>query len=417
MKESISNRIFLTATIFLAVFLVCVVGYQYRRERSYKVTLLNERLQDFNRSLSLAMDEGSSPEEFYARHKVDSLRLTVLDETGKVLYDSDIDDPSKLSNHIGRKEISDALASGTGCDIKRNSEPLGGVWFYSATYIPDRQIVIRSSLPYSHSLSKMLLSDHAFAYMALAMALLLFFILFIYKRLERSEVDRDRIKRQLTQNIAHELKTPVSSISGFLETIINTPAMPENLRHDFLQRCYSQSRRLSNLLGDISLLTRLDEASDSFAKEDVNIHDIVATIGKDVSVQLAAKKMSYISHIGANVCISGNYGLLYSIFRNLADNAVAYAGDGTQIDIKVTGEDKRYVYISFSDNGAGVPPEHLPHLFERFYRIDKGRSRKLGGTGLGLAIVKNAVLLHGGRIEARLSSSGGLEILFSLSKT
>ena len=107
----------------------------------------------------------------------------------------------------------------------------------------------------------------------------------------------------------------------------------------------------------------------------------------------------------------------YSIFRNLTDNAIAYAGVGTKITIDCYLEDDNYYYFSFSDNGVGVPEEHLNRLFERFYRVDKGRSRKLGGTGLGLAIVKNAVLFHKGEIWVKNGSNGGLNILFSLRKT
>ena len=109
--------------------------------------------------------------------------------------------------------------------------------------------------------------------------------------------------------------------------------------------------------------------------------------------------------------------MLYSIFRNLMDNAIAYAGSNIQININCFREDENYYYFSFADTGIGVSPEHLNRLFERFYRVDKGRSRKLGGTGLGLSIVKNAVLFHGGNIEAHNLYDGGLEFIFSLKKT
>ena len=108
--------------------------------------------------------------------------------------------------------------------------------------------------------------------------------------------------------------------------------------------------------------------------------------------------------------------MLYSIFRNLIDNAIAYAGKGTVIKISCFRADEQYYYFTFADNGTGVPDEHLSRIFERFYRVDKGRSRKLGGTGLGLAIVKNAVALHGGTISARNAQGGGLEFVFKLQR-
>lgn len=123
-----------------------------------------------------------------------------------------------------------------------------------------------------------------------------------------------------------------------------------------------------------------------------------------------------ITLIKPKIQLRGNYSLLYSIFRNLMDNAIAYAGTNIHINISCFREDENYYYFSFADTGIGVSPEHLNRLFERFYRVDKGRSRKLGGTGLGLAIVKNAVLIHGGTISAKNNQGGGLEFVFTLAK-
>jgi two-component system OmpR family sensor kinase len=114
--------------------------------------------------------------------------------------------------------------------------------------------------------------------------------------------------------------------------------------------------------------------------------------------------------------IRGNYSLIYSIFRNLMDNSIAYAGTYIQVTINCFREDENHYYFSFADTGVGVGSEHLQRLFERFYRVDKGRSRKMGGTGLGLAIVKNAILIHGGNISAKRNQGGGLEFIFTLSK-
>lgn len=230
------------------------------------------------------------------------------------------------------------------------------------------------------------------------------------------EEEQIRLKRQLTQNIAHELKTPVSSIQGYLETIVSNEHISEDKMRTFLDRCYAQSNRLSRLLRDISVLTRMDEAANMIDMEKVNVSLLVSNIINEVALELEEKQITVVNSLKPKIQLRGNYSLLYSIFRNLMDNAIAYAGTNIRIDISCFREDESFYYFSFADSGIGVPPEHLNRLFERFYRVDKGRSRKLGGTGLGLAIVKNAVLIHGGTISAKNRQGGGLEFVFTLGK-
>lgn len=231
-----------------------------------------------------------------------------------------------------------------------------------------------------------------------------------------TEEEQARLKRQLTQNIAHELKTPVSSIQGYLETLLNNPNMPAETAHTFLERSYAQSNRLTLLLRDISVLTRMDEAPDLMVKEYVDLSQLVKNILNEVALNIEEKQITVLNRLPENLKINGNSSLLYSIFRNLMDNAIAYAGIGITVTIECFREDENFYYFSFSDTGVGVTEEHLNRLFERFYRVDKGRSRKLGGTGLGLAIVKNAVLFHGGTIFAKNNVHKGLEFVFTLQK-
>lgn len=230
------------------------------------------------------------------------------------------------------------------------------------------------------------------------------------------EEEQARLKRQLTQNIAHELKTPVSSIQGYLETILSNPNIPTETVRTFLERSYAQSNRLTTLLRDISVLTRMDEAPEMMEREAVNLSLVVANIINEVALGLEEKYIKVINLMPQTLMVNGNHSLLYSIFRNLMDNAIAYAGTNIQITINCFREDDMFYYFSFSDSGIGVEEEHLTRLFERFYRVDKGRSRKLGGTGLGLAIVKNAVLFHGGTIFAKNAPNGGLEFVFTIQK-
>ena len=230
--------------------------------------------------------------------------------------------------------------------------------------------------------------------------------------------EQTRIKRQLTQNIAHEFKTPVCGIQGYLETILQN--YPDNMSEDqmlhFLERCYSQSNRLNTLVQDISQLNEMTGTAQRINKETVDLSKLVANIVQETGDKLAASEMSVENNLPDNLLINADSSMLYSIFRNLIDNAIAYAGKGTVIKISCFRADEQYYYFTFADNGTGVPDEHLSRIFERFYRVDKGRSRKLGGTGLGLAIVKNAVALHGGTISARNAQGGGLEFVFKLQR-
>jgi signal transduction histidine kinase len=235
--------------------------------------------------------------------------------------------------------------------------------------------------------------------------------------LKESEDDKTRLKRQLTENIAHELKTPVSSIQGYLETIVNEPDLDSETKNRFIRRVYAQSQRLASLLEDISILNKLDDAPHTYESTEVNIAALLQLIQADTAPQLSSKNITYRALVDNDVIVRGNRSLLYSAFRNLTDNSIAYAGEGVTITIRMTEETEDAYAFSFSDNGVGVPSEHLPRLFERFYRVDKGRSRKLGGTGLGLAIVKNAVLLHHGTISASITQTGGLEFDFIIAKT
>jgi signal transduction histidine kinase len=236
------------------------------------------------------------------------------------------------------------------------------------------------------------------------------------ERISREQAAKEnQMRRALTQNIAHELKTPVASILGYTDTILDDPQMPSETQRQFIQRTNAQAQRLTALLQDTSTLNRMDYAAHQLTMERTDVSAIVGDIVEETTIALKKRHMTLNNCLPQHIVIKGNPSLIYSIFRNLIDNAISYAGDGTAIDISSEQTDDVWTF-HFSDNGVGIHPEHLPRIFERFYRIDKSRSRSMGGTGLGLAIVKNAVLLHGGTITVHLSEKGGLEFEFTLRK-
>ena len=472
-SKSFQRNLLLSIGGVFVLFAVCFSIYQYQREKEYKIDILHSRLQMYNYEMVQTLGEDSLTNghifrDYVTRHNMEGLRVSIIDRSGRVILDSYDTNLDSLGNHLQRTEIQRAMRDGNGYDIKRLSQSTHETYFYSATRFGD--VIVRAAVPYSAELTRSLQADNTYIYFAIALTLLLGVALYLstrrisrhigylrefavkaeegeeldhelerrlpddelgdisqtiimlYWKLRHSEEDKVRIKRQLTQNAAHELKTPAASIHGYLESILDHPDMSEDKKKHFLERCYAQSERMSKLLQDMSALTKLDEMDDSHSRKDfhqVNVLQIIQSVLDDTALQLYDKGITPSLQVPQYVEILGDASLIYSIFRNLIDNVIAYATGASRLGIvcKETESDGRHFYeFLVSDNGAGVEPQHLNHLFERFYRIDKGRSRKLGGTGLGLAIVKNAVAVHGGTATAKLTPGGGLTIRFTLAR-
>jgi len=476
LRSSLSyhRRLFLLLLAFSWALVACFIVFQYGREKQFKAERLDTRLQLFNLRMLDALADGATPEEFIAARNepFGDLRVTVIDDAGRVTFDNSAGSLPE-TNHLDRPEVAEALARGTGFTIRRHSESTDLYYFYSA--MSDGGVVVRSAVPYSITLREVLAADREFLWFMLGVTLLMsvaaYFatrrlghnitrlrdfaqraergerideqavfphdelgdisshIIRLYARLQRTTADRDRehalalheqqekirIKKQLTNNINHELKTPVAAIQGYLETLLDNPGLGAEKRTAFLEKSCAQVARLRSLLADISTVTRMDEASQLILRERVVLNDIVDEIRADMQLRPEGQRLRVNCDFPYPLEMEGSPSLLGSVFRNLADNAAAYSG-GRDIFIRLLDDSPEQYTLQFSDNGIGVEEEHLPHIFERFYRIDKGRSRKLGGTGLGLAIVKNAVMMHGGTISVRNSERGGLEFIFTLRK-
>lgn len=469
------TRLFLLIVVFTWVLTFAFFMLQYTREKEYKADTLNAQLQVYNRELLRAI-ERDSLQNFAAVTKdfrADSMRVTIVDMTGSVLYDSNGD--MNYSNHSSRHEISDAAVTGVGYTIRRQSETDSRYYFYSATR--GLSLIVRSALPYNSSLYDNLKIDSVYIWLILAIAVVVSIIAYfaarrigrniknlrdfaeqaesgnaltydtdsfpddelgeiskniinLYKNLKVTAQERDenlrnaifeeqekvRIKHQLTNNINHEIKNPVHAIQACLETIINNK---DRLDHkailELLQRAYDNVNRLCSLLHDISIITRISEASDKIEKQNVDVSRIIDDVKSSIAVYPPEKQMRINVKVPDGVVINGNESLVESIFFNLVNNSIAYSG-GRDIFISLDEETPDYYRFTFADNGVGVSEEHINRLFERFYRVDEGRSRKVGGTGLGLAIVKNAVLFHQGTISVKNRHAGGLEFTFTLHK-
>ena len=236
-------------------------------------------------------------------------------------------------------------------------------------------------------------------------------------RQEASEAERRnrQLKQEMTSNIAHELKTPVSSIRGYLEILLGDKPVDDERRRHYLERSYSQTLRLSDLIQDVSIINKLEESADLFPRTEVDACEVAKEAISDLGDKAAAAGITVDNHLPP-MPLQGNQELLYCIFRNLVENSIAYAGTNINIVLETYKESPDHYFIHYYDTGKGVADEYLSRLFDRFVRIDEGRSRQNGGTGLGLSIVKHAVLFHGGEIYAKNRPEGGLEYFFSLKK-
>ena len=184
----------------------------------------------------------------------------------------------------------------------------------------------------------------------------------------------------------------------------------------FIDRAYSQTIVLSELIQDISMLTKIEEAYDRFELEPVNIKKLLFELKTDLIDKLKEKNDNFTINVKDDVVIKGNRTLIYSIFRNLTENSISYAGENIDIGVNCYSEDKEAYYFEFYDSGTGIEEKHLVRIFERFYRVSEGRTRTNGGSGLGLSIVKNAVLFHKGSIMAKNHAEGGLSFLITFPK-
>ena len=423
-KLSFHKRLFLQLIAFSWTIVVCFIGFQYLREKEYKSGFLSAQLQQYNRHLLVAIEDGESYEEYIASHEkpFDDLRITLITLSGAVIFDNTIPADS-LGNHSNRPEIVDAFKDGSGYHIGRQSESDGREYFYSATR--GERVIVRTAMPYSSTLQDLLEADWSFLIVMISITLSMSVIAYfttckLGKDIERvnryeAEQEKNRLKRHLTNNINHELKTPVASIQVCLETLLSGISLSEEKRQELIERCYTNNERLRRLLADVSLITRMEDGSVHIGKEKVVLNDILCEIADELAIMPDEERMTLHTDFNERVVILGNLSLIGSIFRNLIENAIAYS-EGKNIYISLMANDAKECHIRFEDDGVGVEEKQLTRLFERFYRVDKGRSRQKGGTGLGLAIVKHAVQFHGGTITASNRPNGGLRFDFILRK-
>lgn len=434
------------------------MSFQYHREKEFKERILAIEMKNYNLQLVEALDDGLTIKEAITEIQppLAGIRVSVIEPDGSVSFDNNDATPFPKDNHNNRPEVIQARHIGYGKSESRYSANDDEYYFFSAVLAPGEKVV-RSGAPYDNSLNELLRADRSFLWVMGGVTILMSFLAYfmtwrisgtikrlnsfaakaengepidgeekfsndelgaiarhivrIYVQRDRQHKeammardDRDRLEKELTDNINHELKTPVASMLICLDLLRDHPDLPAERRNEFLQRIDTSARRLSSLLQDVSAITRMDGGAATIAKTDIDLRELIESVASDCALHTDIKIRL---DLPERLHIEGNRQYLESIFRNLIDNAIAYSG-ASEITVAGTAAG----YFSVSDNGAGIPEEHLPHIFERFYRVDKGRSRAQGGTGLGLAIVSTAVKLHQGEIT--VENDNGLIFRFNL---
>lgn len=450
-KHTLSHRVF--ATIFVCAMSVIlaftVLGAFFVQNTLADATSAN--LSQETELIAAALNEQQEPIAFLRSLDREDLRITLINRDGSVAYDNEAS-PSMLPNHGDRPEVVEALESGSG-SAERSSTTLDEIMLYRAVALDNGQVVrLAQAQP---GVAAILLSLVApMLLITVAGAVLSFFLACRESRaiiaplqevdldhprrsyehaytemvpmLERIEsqrqelkrqmavlADNDRMRREFTANITHELKTPLTAISGYAELIANGMVEGEDDLRNFGGRIYREAGRLAALVNDILTLSNLDEAERASegeavpigSTEPIELSRTILTVEQRLE-QVARQANVTIGHETRPVVVEGVTRLIDELIYNLASNAIRYNRPGGTVTLRCGTNDDGHPYLSVADTGIGIAPEEQGKVFERFYRVDKSRSKARGGTGLGLAIVKHAALYHHAAID--LSSEPGV---------
>ena len=398
-------------TAVFAVFAAIVTMVEFSSTNSYKKNILSSRLEGYADIIARTDD--------YARTTAllpDNIRVSVINLNGDVIYDS-VEPAAVMDNHLSRPEIEASLKGVDGSSI-RKSETAGIEYLYYAHKYGD--VIVRTALPFEISQKRFLHPDWillitiGLLFLAAVLAIIL-----LSRRLD-AETKRttDEIlqsqKKRITGNLAHEIRTPVTSIRGYLETLINNPSLPTDKKELFTERAYLQTLRLSDLIRDIALITKIEEAPELLTKEYIGVRKVTEEVLEEFASSIKEQGTIIDNKVTEELSVKGNQSLIYAIFRNLVENSLRYAGPGITISIESSISDGM-AHFKYADNGKGVNEQHLDHIFERFYRIpEEEDDYRAEGSGLGLSIVRNSIAFHGGSINASANIPHGLCFQFTL---
>ena len=376
---------------------------------------------------------------------VDDLRITMIKKDGKVFYDS-FADAKKMENHANRQEVRQALKHGNGKAI-RTSDTLDKNTFYYAVCLDDGNIlrVAKESrsiwsvfIKVTPAILILILVIFAISKMlsdVLTKSLLLpieemsenldhLDDITTYKELmpfintiqeqHKNILMNAKMRQEFTANVSHELKTPLTAISGYSELIQNGMTNEEETIR-FAGEIHKSAKRLLTLINDTIRLSQLDTSEQKVIYEAIDLYKIAEDCVNMLKFSAENHGITISIH-GTNAYLEGNKEMLEEVVYNLCDNAIRYNNEGGKVDVTVKPV-KGKIYLCVEDNGIGISKEHQERIFERFYRVDKSRSKSTGGTGLGLAIVKHIIQQHGAHMELTSEKGKGTKIEIEFSKS
>lgn len=376
---------------------------------------------------------------------VDDLRITMIKKDGKVFYDS-FADAKKMENHANRQEVRQALKHGNGKAI-RTSDTLDKNTFYYAVRLDDGNVlrVAKESRSIWSVFIKVMPAILILILVILAISKMLSDVLTkslllpieqmsenldhleditTYKELmpfintiqeqHKNILMNAKMRQEFTANVSHELKTPLTAISGYSELIQNGMTNEEETIR-FAGEIHKSAKRLLTLINDTIRLSQLDTSEQKVIYEAIDLYKIAEDCVNMLKFSAENHGITISIH-GTNAYLEGNKEMLEEVVYNLCDNAIRYNNEGGKVDVTVKPV-KGKIYLCVEDNGIGISKEHQERIFERFYRVDKSRSKSTGGTGLGLAIVKHIIQQHGAHMELTSEKGKGTKIEIEFSKS
>lgn len=407
MTKRIFRSICLVVTAVFLASVILITGALYE----YFSNVEQEQLKiQTNLAAQGVTNEGIG---YFRDLEIMNYRISWIDPDGTVIYDSQ-SDTAEMENHLEREEIQKAFSDGYG-ESRRYSATLMESSFYSAQRLADGT-VLRLSVS-QNSILTLLLGMIQPVCIVFVIALLLSVVLAVRiskKIVNTTEKEKaEQIRREFSANVSHELKTPLHSISGYAELLKND-MVKENDRIPFAGKIYDEAQRMMRLVEDIISLSHLDEGAKDMQSETVDIYELAWKALQ--SLEPAADRGCVTLELsGVSASVNGIPGLLYSLIYNLCDNAIKYNHENGTVTVNVQNEDSA-VLLSVRDTGIGIAAEHQERIFERFYRVDKSRSKAVGGTGLGLSIVKHTAMIHRAKIEVNSNIGQGTTVSVRIPK-